>query len=70
MTQNLTKIKQELIAEARAKHGTIYPCGVKKSLDECFVTYDLNDETILMFNFNYEKAGTKDWTGATQRVLT
>ena len=42
------KLKKSMIREAKKLHSKIFPCGMKKSLDECFTITE--DAVLLWFN--------------------
>lgn len=48
----MNKIKIDLIKEAKEKHGEIYPCHTKDSLDECFTIEVFKDKEEIIFWFN------------------
>ena len=47
-------IKQNLILKARTQHHSIYPCGSRKSLDDCFTV----DHGRILFWFNTDDMST------------
>ena len=50
----MNEIKRKMIETAWRKHRTIYPCGTRRSFDECF-TKEQND---LIFWYNTEDQST------------
>ncbi len=44
----MTTAEKALLAEAKAMFKEIYPCGTKRSLNECFTSYD--DRILFWFN--------------------
>ena len=44
----MEQLKKNLIRQARRQYKVIYPCGTKRSLSECFVTY--GDQLSFWFN--------------------
>lgn len=42
------KLKKNMIREAKKIHSKIFPCGMKRSLDECFTITE--DAVLLWFN--------------------
>ena len=51
----MEELKQSMIRQARRKFKAIYPCGSKRSLAECFTTY----EGQLSFWFNTADNSTR-----------
>ncbi len=49
-----TKVKKRMIREARKVYSKIFPCGLKKSLEECFT---ITDDTVLLW-FNTKDQNT------------
>ena len=41
-------LKRRLVEQARKMHGTIFPCGLRTSLEECFTLLD--DMMMLWYN--------------------
>lgn len=49
-----TKVKRNMIREAKKLYTKIFPCGLKESLEECFT---ITDDTLLLW-FNTKDQNT------------
>lgn len=49
---SLDALKMQMIKEARAIYGEIYPLAKKKKLEDCFTTPTIGKKKMLMFWFN------------------
>jgi len=46
----MIELQNKLISEAREKYGEIFPCGEKKTIQECFTYEETLGKLVFWFN--------------------